>query len=65
LAGRDQEDSPAQSIKAEHGSTQACHPQLAGSINKKITVQATLDIKQQDPIQKLTKAKRAQGMIQV
>jgi hypothetical protein len=42
----------------------ACHSSSAGGVNKSISVQGSLGINQ-DPISKITKAKRAKCMTQV
>jgi predicted Zn-ribbon and HTH transcriptional regulator len=42
----------------------AC-PSYSGGINKRITVQATPGEKPRDSIQKITKARRAEGVAQV
>jgi hypothetical protein len=44
--------------------THACHLSYVGSINRRIKVPAGPD-KKQDPIPKITKAKRAVGVAQV
>jgi hypothetical protein len=43
----------------------ACHPATAGSLNRRIVVQASLGGKKQEPLSKITIAKRAKGVLHV